>query len=221
MTYTPINWQNGDIITAEKMNKMDNGWSSQIKTVANETFTAENGESYYQSELVYNKIIDAPVITVVFDNEEYTCELTIVNGTNFYGAEFSGDTPDFGVYPFTLISPPGYPNVVLTETDGSHTIVVKYPSIETSSDFNEAVVIGSPLKKINPYECTWQEVHDLIEAGNIAYYVKTPDSLTVVFYIVTKVGKASNDYFMKAIYIGDEGIAVDTLTVSSADSVFD
>lgn len=26
MSYTPINWQTGDTITAEKLNKMDNGW---------------------------------------------------------------------------------------------------------------------------------------------------------------------------------------------------
>lgn len=221
MTYTPINWQNGDIITAEKMNKMDNGWGSQIKTVVNETFTPQNGELYYETELVYNKVINAPVITVVFDNEEYTCELAIVNGANFYGAEFSGETPDFSVYPFTLISPPGYPNVVLTETNDSHTIVVKYPSIETSSDFNEAVEIGSLLKKINTYNCTWQEAHDLVASGNIVYYVKTPDSLTADVYIVLSMGKTSNNYFMKAIYIGDEGDAIDTLTVVSPDSVFD
>lgn len=221
MTYTPINWQTGDVITANKMNKMDNGWGSQIKTVVNETFTAENGESYYQTELVYNKTIDAPVITVVFDNEEYTCELSIENGTNFYGAEFSGETPDFSVYPFTLISPPGYSNVVLTETGGSHTIVVKYPSIETSSNFNKAIEVGSPLKKIILSEYTWQEVHDLVEAGNIVYYVNKTDSLTVNVYVVLSTGKSSSNYFIKAIYIGGSGIAVNTLTVTSPDSVFD
>ena len=28
MGYTPSNWQNGDVITAEKLNKMENGIAS-------------------------------------------------------------------------------------------------------------------------------------------------------------------------------------------------
>lgn len=39
MIYTPINWQNGDTITAEKMNKMDNGWGIGEVELFSETVT--------------------------------------------------------------------------------------------------------------------------------------------------------------------------------------
>ena len=44
MSYTPTNWQTGDVITAEKLNKLENGVSSasgeEIFTV---TFTEIEG----------------------------------------------------------------------------------------------------------------------------------------------------------------------------------
>ena len=48
MSYTPINWQTGDIITAEKMNKMDNGWSveSSSQQLFSETVTTELDPEY-------------------------------------------------------------------------------------------------------------------------------------------------------------------------------
>ena len=44
MAYTPNNWKDGDVITAEKMNKIENAVSPLIITLTGET--TSNGQPY-------------------------------------------------------------------------------------------------------------------------------------------------------------------------------
>lgn len=101
MAYEPINWQTGDIITAERLNRMDRGWDVIKTELFSETVTTEDtGEGYSGADLPYHQI-SADTITVIYDGTEYVCPRIDVNGDYFYGG---GDAlgPVFTEYPFCI-----------------------------------------------------------------------------------------------------------------------
>lgn len=174
MTYTPINWQTGDTITAEKMNKMDNGWGVESTQLFSETVTAAAGQYGNYGTLVYATQVDAPSVIVTFDGTDYTCNAVVLGGITYYGG-ISGGGPDFSEYPFAIESAvsAGGPNGVYTQTAGDHTIAVAVSSLQTSADFAAAVssivLPIIPTLQIVQNQTTWQQVYDALSSGNIAY----------------------------------------------------
>ena len=118
MSYTPINWQNGDTITAEKMNKMDNGWSVGETQILSETVTTTIGDfPFANGSLAYAEQITDSSIIVVFDGTSYTV------ARNEYGYGEAGSSgPVFTNYPFFIISNNG--NAIYTENAGTYTIAI-------------------------------------------------------------------------------------------------
>lgn len=182
MSYTPINWQTGDTITAEKMNKMDNGWSvsSGVTTLCDETVIPDiiEDDGVYGAELSISSIT-APTITVTYDNTPYQCARDVQGGY--------GDEPDgtFSDYPFRIWDD-GY---IITQTGGAHTVKIEavVTSVETSPQFAEAVAnaYNSPLFQITLEKTTWQEAYDAMASGKIAYYGFEIDG-SVEQYIATQ-----------------------------------
>lgn len=137
MAYTPINWQTGDTITAEKLNKMDNGWSMSSTQLFSETVTTE-GEELAEAILSYSTFIDASYIIVTFDDTDYLCPRINAGGDSIYGG-FNNDEPDFSTIPFYIYSSSvGDGNQLITETAGTYTVVVKTANIEVSDSFYAA-----------------------------------------------------------------------------------
>ena len=174
MAYTPINWQTGDTITAEKMNKMDNGWGVQNAQLFSETVTTEDtGEGYSAGELSYTTFLSADTITVTLNGTDYVCSKIDFDGANAYGGlDIQTGSPDFTDYPFLIYSANG-DNQLITQTAGAFTISVTTSNVEVSSDFGDAVhtCIGSPL----PFLCinevtTYQEMYNAKEDGRLLYF---------------------------------------------------
>ena len=94
MAYTPINWQTGDTITAEKMNKMDNGWGVQNTQLFSESVTTTAQGGMNGGVLSYSTLIDSASIVVSFNGTDYTCSRIEVFGQYFYGG-FSESGPVF------------------------------------------------------------------------------------------------------------------------------
>ena len=142
MAYTPINWQTGDTITAEKMNKMDNGWgvATTSTQLFSETVTTEDQEGMIVGTLNYATQITADSIIVTFDGTDYTVSKTEpFEDMTGYGT-FSPSGPDFTTYPFYILSSEES-NLIYTEAEGSYTVAVSVPSTtaEVSADFETAV----------------------------------------------------------------------------------
>lgn len=166
--YTPINWQTGDTITAEKMNKMDNGWGVQETQLFSETVMTENN----RGTLVYGSQIDAPTLTVTFDGTDYTCNVNNINESYAYGG-VGATGPDFTNYPFALASGP-VGNIVYTETTGTHTIAVAASVLQTSAGFDKAVKSVVDVDAI-PLKCvvgttTRAEMVAAKSAGRLMYF---------------------------------------------------
>lgn len=163
MAYTPISWATGDTITAEKLNRCDNGWSvtSGTTTLCDETITAVDDGGMYCAQLTVSSIT-ASTITVTYDGTPYQCAQ---DGDGGYGTDVNFTFAD---YPFRIESD----GFIITETVGSHTVKVEAveSGVDTSAAFDAAVTAASPLYRITPESTTWQQVYDAMAAGKIVYY---------------------------------------------------
>lgn len=194
MAYTPINWQTGDTITADKLNKMDNGWSVESTQLFSETVTTEEGRDGYSATLAYGETIDNDSITVTFDGMEYTCPRIDVDDMHYYGGFVNGGQ-DFTTYPFLIAG-----HDVYTETAGEHTIAVSVPTIQTSADFDKArgyyYVTGNPTELFS--ETVTMANQGGIYGATLAYSgAITADTITVTY--------DSTEYTCPSIGTGEYG----------------
>ena len=170
MTYTPINWQTGDTITAEKMNKMDNGWGVESTQILSETVTTQlDMDDNIVGQLAYSQPIDYSTITVTLNGTSYECNRLDAFGGHFYGG-FSEQGPDFSNYPFFIFSG-NFENMLYTETAGTYAIAVIAGAIQVSSNFTTAVKATGMLFQVIEDDTTWQEVLDAVIDGKLAYFV--------------------------------------------------
>lgn len=186
MAYTPINWQNGDTITADKMNKMDNGWGVANAQLFNETVTT-SGDGMYSASLAYTGLIENGTITVTYDGTSYTCPRIDAFGVHYYGG-FSEQGPDFSVYPFALMSSPEFGNRIFTETAGNHTVAVVGKTVEVSGDFEKAVEVAMPESSFQIIlgQTTWQEAFYALNAGRDVYVLPYSGERVPILYVGTR-----------------------------------
>lgn len=184
MAYTPINWQTGDTITAEKMNKMDNGWGVESTQLFSETATTETLESGFNAGSLYYRsvgIIDADIIIVTFDGVDYTCNRIDIYNEHFYGG-FTPQGPAFTEYPFALESAAGI-CTLYTQTAGTYTIAVQTPQLQTSTDFSTAVnsCVNAPMLCVSGV--TNEDEMETAQQGEKLLYFKYNNAT----YIITAV----------------------------------
>ena len=176
MAYTPINWQAGDTITAAKLNRCDNGWSvtNGSTTICDETVTTEDDGGMYVGQLSVSSIT-ASTITVTYDGTPYQCAQ---DGDGGYGTSVYFTFLD---YPFR-IEGDGF---IITETVGSHTVEIEAveSGVDTSAAFDAAVTAASPLYRISILSTTWQEAHDAMAAGKLAFYIAGVSGDTVTQFV--------------------------------------
>lgn len=172
MSYTPINWQSGDTITAEKLNKMDNGWGIQPAPLFSETVTTADDEyGNYGSTLSYTGTDKPDSLTITFDGVDYNCAIQTKGSNNYY---YGASSPtDFTVYPF-LVGRIGGEWWLYTQTAGTHTISASVEALQTSDDFkaavNSTIDFGTVPLLLKDGETTITEVSTAIEQGRLVYF---------------------------------------------------
>lgn len=208
MAYTPINWQTGDVITAEKLNRCDNGWSFSTSQLFSETVTTEDDGGVSYGELAYTSFIDADTIVVTFDGTEYTCskDSPIPLGSS-YGAPETDDGYDFSTYPFHISStnfPMGVSNEIATDTAGEYTVSVGIPSVEVSGNFAAAVgtvIDTSALPLLCVFDVTtYDDMNAAKEAGRLLYFYADSG-----MHIITSFGKYESATAVNALPEGVVG----------------
>ena len=165
MAYEKYTWVDGELITAEKLNHMEDGiaeggsgeagyeCTETTEQLFNETVTTADHDGVSFSLLAYSAPITADELIVTFDGTEYVCPKIEDNGVVQYGG-FDPNTgmPDFTNYPFIISSHPSQGNIVATESSMTATISASATSstVETTECFEEAV-----LKIVSPmlFEC--------------------------------------------------------------------
>lgn len=209
MAYTPINWQTGDTITAEKMNKMDNGWSVSSTQLFSETVTTAKDPEYPDDPawgtLTYSTQLTAESITVTFNGTDYICTRTTAYEEGgiveyAYGG-FNNGEPDFTNYPFYIYTDSNG-NGVGTQTAGTYTVAVSTDAIEVSDAFSDAVNTAVVIPDVStmPFRCVdgqtpYQEMQDALRERPLYFYASG-----MCFYI-TGVAINSIDFFPESQHV--------------------
>lgn len=183
MSYTPIGWQTGDTITAEKMNKMDNGWSVDSSQLFSESVTTIDDGGAAWGDLAYGTQITAASVVVTFNGTDYN-----VSGIGGAGPMVYGDFT-FTAYPFFIVSAPGS-NRIATQSAGTYTISVRTEGIEVSDNFNSAVNNCVDTSTM-PMLCvsgttTYAEMVSAYASGKLLFFRPYPSQM--YNYIITEFG---------------------------------
>lgn len=176
MSYTPIGWQTGDTITAEKLNKMDPGWGVETaaQTLFNDSVTTESSEYGNEAQVSMTQIT-ADTITVTFGGTDYTATKLVVGGSTRYGGVDAGWNYDFTEYPFAIVSE-SESTYFATETAGTFSIKIDVlnTTIETSDAFydacNACVDTSSLPLHLVPGETTITVATAAKDAGRMMYF---------------------------------------------------
>ena len=219
MPYTPINWQTGDTITAEKLNKMDNGWGFENTQLFSESVTTATveGQPAPAGSLAYSKQITSDTLPVTFNGESYNLPLTVQEWGNIYGG-FSESGPSFTTYPVCIVSNGDGHNDVYTETAGTYTISGSVPLIQTSEAFYSAVAHAENFAVVAGVT-TFQEAVDAFKSGKHVYV--TNDSQNNKTYRLPIILINESTYEIKFIspFNSDTDVILSGLSASSADGV--
>ena len=208
MAYTPINWQTGDTITAEKLNKMDNGWSAtsgSSSVLLNETVTTEGSGPAFGT-LTYSSQINAPSIVVTLNGVEYTCQ---------YDADINGyGDMSFSDFPFVIDYYDGS-NELVTPSAGTYTLQIEtaaVATIEVSQGFVSAVALHAVIGTT-----TFQEVDDALAAGRLVVISESTSGGSLC-QVVCATDKTVDPLEVYALSVTYSGASTATYLASSASS---
>ena len=215
MAYTPTNWQTGDIITAEKLNKMDNGWGIQNTQLFSETVTTASDGVGTSAQLTYDSEITSDTLTITFDGTDYSCtriDMDITTNTDHFYGGFTEQGPDFSEYPFVIDSN-SERNTIFTATPGTYTVAAYGSSIVVNDDFAQAVAKADKHDfQVVIGKTTWAEANEALLAGKNVYlmYNLAPPFVDKVLFL--RSAHNSNDqyllYGVHFVYSSSEGTTI-------------
>ena len=201
MTYTPINWQTGDTITAAKLNKMDRGWNAETTVFFDGTLTTvdDGTETSYSNWASFEP--DSPIvadsITVTIGGQTYECR-NHASGYYEYGATWDDSIGgyDYSEYPFFIGVYDNLGTRLYTETAGTYTLRIETSSYVVSADFSAAVTLGvvpSVMLCVSG-ETTFDDMVAAYEDGRLLIFHTA--NVTYATYIITGFSNNSNCIFI-------------------------
>lgn len=197
MAYEPTTWNCGDTITAEKLNKLENGlaeccgggsadvgYTCEYVTLTEETVTTAEDGGWIYADLSYTTPIEAATIRVTFNGTVYECERVEDNDSyyHYYGAPDN----DWSEYPFQIVV--GDYNTLYFETAGTYTLKVDSEVATTTECFKRAVKSVEPLVTYIAEEngtyvssLTYAEMREAYSQGRTIMAAAEYDSSTNMF----------------------------------------
>lgn len=182
MAYDKYTWVDGEVITAQKLNHIeegiengDNGYECKTNEYIDATITTED-KGYNCGEITIQGVfINAPTITVVYDGTEYTAKGTDASGGTGQAFFYGDDMRDFSTLPFYIYSGSGSTQIC-TQTVGEHTIKITGDTIETTDCFKAAIAKAAPsniiVSKTRYFSNNMGEMYDSEYPKD---FISTPD----------------------------------------------
>lgn len=195
MAYEKYTWVDGELITAEKLNHMEDGiaeggdcgyeCTETTEQLFTETVTTAERGGYYFASLNYAEPIEADELIVVFNGTEYVCPKIVSEGTVFYGGfDPNTATPDFTNYPFAIGIDDGV-NYIITESQMTVTVSVTATSstVETTECFEravksacETVLVVNARESSSPgtlvLDKTWAEIQEAMVSHGVVVHME-------------------------------------------------
>lgn len=153
MAYEKQTWRCGEVVTADKLNHMEDGIENAtgftcteettLLTDENVTTETSGSEAFAMVVLAYTTPITADTIRVTINGTEYECERQNLDDASAYGAhidEVTG-TADWSQYPFAIMSSSMMGNALATESASTYQIKIETlaETVETTECFRKAV----------------------------------------------------------------------------------
>ena len=224
MAYEKQTWANGELITAEKLNHMEDGIAegggcdcgfecTETETVLfNETVTVVENEGIYSAELGY--VASEPVfeLTITFDGTRYACQGTLAGGSIIFG-DIDPETEDidFTRYPFCVIMGTAS-SELYTNVDGTHTVAASVTEISTETTECFKAAVNSAVSPLivhsigNVLDKTWREISNALmgRGAVIATQINAEGDYTVLPILSAYVEKSGESKIYKvSFYDGD------------------
>lgn len=232
MSYEKQNWTTGDIITADKLNHMEDGIYSNSQSGGAKTvtrgFIAEQSVTTLQEEAgiyfgqCYSLMppggspehIDVTVNGVLYENvERYVIEEGN-NSFDCYGAQIDVDqmAADWSIYPFVLqiFADDDVFVAVALPTDQETTISAAYKTTQTGDNvvlYNATTLDASTRTVRDALDMTFQEIVDAVMNGHTV--------MTIVDAILYYLVSFDSELFAVVLYSPNYGTSK-TYTASSA-----
>lgn len=159
MAYTKKTWECGETITADALNRMEDGIDEALQSgggtvgysctetttlLTEETVTTAETDGRTVGNLTYTFQEEPPeILLITFDGVEYNCNRQVEEEANVYGST----DPTFSDYPFSLWVGLSYTRL-FTPSAGTYSIKLEEvnASVETSECFQKAVKsMSAPL----------------------------------------------------------------------------
>lgn len=180
MAYEKTTWADGDVITAEKLNKIEDGiedatgydCKEEPVVLLEESVVTEPYYSDITGVLSYSHPIKAETIIVTFDGVDYVLNNNSArpeDGVSYYGACKSMYTKDYSEYPFGLTCfHESSQNILYTEKTGTYSIKISAITdvVSTTKNFKKAVDSLVSAKNIKDTESFGIKANDV--SGNTA-----------------------------------------------------
>lgn len=225
MAYNKYTWVDGELITAEKLNHMEDGiaeggggdvgyeCTETTEQLFGETVTTAESEDGCFAELAYSEPITADELTVIFNGTQYICSKIEGEDTVYYGG-FDPNTgmPDFTNYPFGIVSEDGV-NVIATESPMTVTVSasVTSPTVETTECFERAVksacgrVLVVNVNEVSStnslvLDKTWAEIQEAVVSHGVVVHMDLVGGGYI--YSPVMVGMASNRLYSVSMLDG-------------------
>lgn len=210
MNYEPKTWTCGETITADELNRMEDGianaggyeCSESRVVLTEENINATESSGTYFALLSYSTPIDDNEIIVTFDGNTYTLQKKRMGTDGDYYGDISGDAPDYTRCPFVVFAS-AEGNAVYTETEGAHSIKIEavQETVETTPCFEKAVSkFNAPLminiKSVDEEHSTiyldkkFDEVLNAYLNGRnciLNYHHEEIPSLLIGYFLVTQI----------------------------------
>lgn len=178
MSYTPTAWQTGDVVTAEKLNKLENGVTSAQVYTESETVrfsgsvTTEAKEGFNVATINCD-LSDLPEqITVVFDGTEYTVSKTGFGNGYFAYGDFGETGPDFSEYPFVAAALQESTTTSLyIENEGTHQMVIKVATKTVNQELADVISNVVPIMRLIHNKTLSADAVEAFNDGKLLYFV--------------------------------------------------
>lgn len=113
MAYTPTEWQSGDIVTSEKLNKIENGIAGAGGGGASgggEVLVANMTPNTGELDKTWQEIYDAP-FCIIKINDNAVFSFVINKIAEYYLSAYAFDGEDMKFLAFATNAPDGYPTL--------------------------------------------------------------------------------------------------------------
>jgi len=191
--YEKHNWVNGEVITEDKLNHMEDGISTgggiytygEVTFFDDEVTTEKPSESstFAQASITLQGNLPKSDISVTFNGQDYTLPHGYVEGVGDYWGELA-DVPSYTNFPVFI----GADGSIFTPEEGTYALKIVGNSFELNDDFKNSFpknMLVNVSERSNNYSLdkTYSEINSAVLNGDNVKFLLYDGAFTKEYYL--------------------------------------